>query len=64
MTSMMSPVHCPYCNGTHVAGMGMVIFHKAALVQYRCVRCGERFFQPDKRTGEVATLRAKGFNIR
>lgn len=56
--------HCPFCNGTKVAGMGMVIFHNAALVQYRCLVCGERFFQPDKRSAEIETMREKGFDIR
>lgn len=47
-------MHCPYCDETRVAGLGLVLLSGAPLVQYRCERCGELFFVSDRRTEKPA----------
>jgi len=51
-----SPVHCPLCNATRPAGLGLVVYDGSALVEYRCKQCGELFACGDRREQELVQL--------
>jgi hypothetical protein len=53
-----SPVHCPLCNATKPAGLGLVVYDGSALVEYRCKQCGELFACADQRGQELVQLSA------
>jgi hypothetical protein len=53
-----SPVHCPLCNATKPAGLGLVVYDGSALVEFRCKQCGELFACADQREQELVQLSA------
>lgn len=49
-------MHCPYCDATSVAGIGLVLLAGEPLVQCRCQRCGALFFAADRRGDRLLQL--------
>ena len=53
-----SAIHCPFCDATKAAGLGLVVYEASTLVEYRCTGCGELFFCCDRREQALVPIGA------
>ena len=53
---MSNAIHCPLCNATKPAGLGLVVYEQSALLECRCRGCGEIFFASDRREEALVQL--------